>query len=241
MTKPTVLRVHAAPLLSLLLLGGIWLDRHLFHLPPGDPAAYHAMVCEVADRLPRNIGEWVGTDVEPPESAVSLLNPNVLRGVRFENPTTKERVSLTFVQCRDARDMTGHWPPVCYPAHGWTQRGAEKKEIVVDGSRIPVTIYRFTVEAIDRYQEILIYNFFARPDGVVEDGRGGVRRAAEDPRMKVFGAAQFQVVFEPSMPEGRREEVFRTVVRGLSPLLDAWSPGSRTRTWGDRSVRNQPE
>jgi hypothetical protein len=213
---------------SMMLLGGIWVDRQLFHLPPGDPVEFHARVRAEAERLPRRIGDWVGTDVAPPAAAVSLLKPNVLRGVSYVNSVTRETASLTVVQCRDARDMSGHWPPSCYPSHGWTLRETEKKEIALDAKRtVPVTVYRFTIEAIDRYEEILVYNFFARPDGVMEDGRGGVRSAAEDPRMKVFGATQFQVVFDSSMQEERRDEVFRTLVGGVSSLLDVMLEGAR--------------
>jgi hypothetical protein len=222
----TLLRGYGAPLLTLLLLGGVWADRHLFHLPPGDPAAFHARVRASAEHLPRRIGDWVGSDVQPPSSAVSMLKPNLLEGIRFEHALTRERVSLMIVQCSDARDMQGHWPPVCYPAHGWTLRGTEKKEIPLEGKTVPVTIYRFTMEALDRYDEILIYSFFARPDGVFENGGSGVLRASENPRMKVFGATQFQVVFEPSMPEARRTEVFQTIVGAMAPLIDVVLDGA---------------
>jgi hypothetical protein len=204
----------------MLLLGGVWADQELFHRPPGDPDAYHMTIRGAAEGVPRRIGDWVGTDVDPPAAAVSLLRPNLLRGLRFENSSTKERATLMIVQCSDARDMTGHWPPNCYPAHGWTLRGTRKKVLDVHRFRVPVSVYQFTIEAIDRYEEILVYNFFARPDGVIEDGRAGVYKAAEDPRMKVFGAAQFQVVFESSMPEDRRDEVFGILIAGVLPLVE---------------------
>jgi hypothetical protein len=225
MMPPTLLKGFGAPLATVLLLGGVWADRLLFHLPPGDPAAYHERVRATAERLPRRIGEWVGTEVQPPESAVSLLKPNLLQGIRFENAATRERASLMVVQCGDARDMGGHWPPVCYPAHGWTLRASEKRVIPLERGDVPVTVYRFTKEALDRYEEIVVYNFFVRPDGALEDGGGGVRKAAEDPRMKVFGATQFQVVFESSMPEARRTEVFQTIVGGVSSLIDVMLDG----------------
>jgi hypothetical protein len=219
------LRGAGAPIVTLLLLGGLVADRHLFHLPPGDAAAFHARVRAAAERLPRRIGDWVGTDVQPPASAVSLLKPNLLQGIRFENEVTRESVSLMIVQCSDARDMTGHWPPVCYPAHGWTLRGTDKTEVALEGGTVPVTVYRFTKEALHRFDEILVYNFFVRPDGLFEDRRDGVIRAAEDPRLKVFGATQFQVVFEPSVPAARRNEVFRTIVGGVAPLIETMREG----------------
>jgi hypothetical protein len=112
-------------------------------------------------------------------------------------------------------------PPICYRAQGWTLRETVQKDIPLEGQSFPVTVYRFTIEAIDRYSEILVYNFFVRPDGVMEYGREGVRKAAGDPRLKVFGAAQVQVVFSPSVAEDRRDEIFRTLVGGAKPILEA--------------------
>mgnify|MGYP007071125856 CR=1 FL=1 len=33
-----------------------------------------------------------------------------------------EQVNVAVVQCRDARDMGGHYPPICYPGQGWTPK-----------------------------------------------------------------------------------------------------------------------
>ena len=226
MSLPPSMRRKAAPMISLCLVAGLWTERQMFHLPAGDAEAYHARVRAIADRLPYRIGEWVGTDVEPPAGAVSLLKPNLLQGREFKNAATGERATITLIQCQDARDMSGHWPPICYRAQGWTLRNSDQRDITVERITVPVTIYRFTIESIDRYSEILVYNFFVRPDGVLENGREGVRKAARDPRMKVFGAAQVQVVFDPSMTDARRDEVFRTLVTGAYPIIEAVLQGS---------------
>jgi hypothetical protein len=216
-----LVRRYAAALVSLVLIGGVWAEHELFHLPVGNAADYHARVRALADHLPYRIGNWVGSDVTPPQSAVTLLRPNLLLGRDFKNAETGENATLMIVQCQDARDMSGHWPPVCYPAHGWTLRDTEQREILVAGLPVPVMIYRFTIESIDQYSEIVIYNFFVRPDGAVESGRDGVRRAAEDPRLKIFGAAQFQIAFGASMDSDRRDEIFGLLVAGAFPVLQA--------------------
>ena len=220
MKRPKDKRWLLPPLVS-LLIAGIWAERQLWHLPVGDPGAYHANVRSVAQNLPYRIGDWVGSDVDTPPAAMSLLKPNVLLSRRFRNLATGEHATLMIVQCQDARDMGGHYPPVCYPANGWTLRETQQRDLPSEQSTLPGTVYRFTIEKIDRYSEILIYSFFVRPDGVIESGREGVREAAADPRSRIFGAGQVQVVFGASMAQTRRDEVFRTLISEAFPIVDA--------------------
>ncbi len=224
--SPAIVRTHLAPMICVLLLAGMWGDRRLFHLPTGDPSAYHAAVRAVADALPQDIGDhWKGTDVDPPVSAVEMLKPNVLRGTRYRNTVTGETATLVVVQCRDARDMTGHFPPICYPSHGWEVLDSTFMKIRVDEIDVPVTRYRMTIESIDRFSEIVIYNFFAHPGGALEAKRATALKAAENPRLKVFGAGQFQVIVNASMPEDRQREVFQVLVKAMLPLVDAIKQG----------------
>lgn len=215
-----------APGVCLLLVAGIWLERRLFHQPVGDPASYHAMIRAVADRLSYRIGDWEGVDEEPAPAAVAMLKPNLLLQRRFENAVTGERATLMIAQCRDARDMGSHYPPVCYRMQGWTERGTASRTIRVKETDIPVTVYRFTKDSFDQYDEIVIYNFFVRPDGSIESGRAGVAEAASNPRMKLFGAGQVQVLFGPPLPGDRMDEVFQTIVANAFPVLDAIREGS---------------
>jgi hypothetical protein len=216
---------YLPPVIGLCLLAGIWADRRLFHLPVGDPGAYHAFVRAVADHLPYRTGAWVGTDEEMPPSAIAMLKPNLLLCRRFRNTASRETATFMIVQCRDARDMGGHYPPVCYPAHGWTLQGTQVRHLRVHGTPIPVSVYRFVRESIEDYAEIVIYNFFVRPDGSLESGRGGVREAASNPRMKPFGAGQVQLMFGPTMPAARRDEIFRLLVGNAFPVVDAIRKG----------------
>ena len=218
-------RLQTAPLITLVLLAGIWAERTLLHGPPDDAAAYHARVRAVAADLPYRIGEWVGSDVETPPAAIAMLKPNVLRCRRFVHQSTGEHATMMIVQCQDARDMSGHYPPICYPAHGWTLRESTRKDLVVAGIPVPTRIYRFTIESIDRFDEILVYNFFVRRDGPIESERRGVLAVSER-RMRVFGAGQVQVVFSPSMHADRRDEVFQMLVSQASTVIDAIRVGS---------------
>ena len=215
------LRRYAAPVLSLALIAGIWAEWRALHLPVGDAEGYHAAVRATVGRLPERIGDWAGVAVNPPPSAVDLLKPNVLLGREFRNAVTGEHATFVLIQCRDARDMGGHWPPVCYPAQGWTLKDTQQRSLAVQTRVVPVTTYRFTMASLNRYDELVVYSFFLRPDGVLEGGREGLRRLADDPRLKVYGAGQIQLIVESSVDPDRRDEIFRILVAAAAPIVDA--------------------
>jgi hypothetical protein len=214
----------AAPAAALALVLGIGAERALSSRPAGDADAYHAAVRALA-RLPERVGAWTATRVEVPPAAVAILEPNVLESRRYRNEATGETATLLVVQCRDARDMSGHYPPVCYPAHGWTLREATPRRIDVAGTEVAATAYRFTVESVGRFEEIVVYNFFVRPGGAVSADRTGL--LATDKRRKPLGAAQVQVVFDSSVSEARREGVFGLLVAEILPLVEAIRAGGR--------------
>ncbi len=171
------------------------------------------------------IGDWKGFVVEAPTAAVALLRPNFLESRRYRNSVTGEEATLTIVQCREPRDMTGHYPPNCYPANGWGALGEASMEIAVGEVVFPVEAYDFVVESFERYERISVYNFFVRPDGRIERGETGVRQAAADRRLKVFGAAQVQVVFGSAVSADRREFVFQTLIEAAMPIIDEIKTG----------------
>lgn len=212
---------HPAPLASLLLVTGAWLDWQILRAPAGDPDAYHAAIRSAAAALPDRIGDWVAEPVSPPPSAVVLLRPNVLVGLEFRNSVTREHVLLSLVQCRDARDMSGHWPPACYPAMGWTLREAETRVLTIAGREVPFTAYRFTIESLQRFSELVVYSLFLRPDGEIDADRTAVQGAAEHKGRRSFGAGQVQVQFDAAVPRDRRDEVFKTLVAGVWPVVES--------------------
>ncbi|MFW6061969.1 MAG: exosortase-associated EpsI family protein, partial [Planctomycetota bacterium] len=117
----TILVRAATATLTLAIIGGALAER-LSYGSADEADPYHRRVAERIANIPYTIGDWKGEDVSVPRSAVELLQPNALCSRQYRNQKTGQVLSLLVVHCRDARDMTGHYPPVCYPAHGWTQR-----------------------------------------------------------------------------------------------------------------------
>ena len=105
--------------MSLALAGGkAGIDRSMRKVT-ADMASYHKQITIVAASAPTQIGDWIGQDVPQPQSAINLLRPNVIVSKRYVNYVTGEAVNFLLVDCTDARDLLGHYPPVCYPNQGY--------------------------------------------------------------------------------------------------------------------------
>lgn len=202
----------AAPALSLVLLAGLLTDHALFHEDPGEAAGYHAAVRAAAESIPWRIGAFVGTDVPVPPAAVSLLRPNVLLCRSYRNVDTDRSATLLLVQVRDARDLIGHYPPACYPAHGWEPASARPRDWTVKGTVVPGMRYRFVRERLDGDDRIVVDNFLILPDGEIVRGMDDVDRVARDSRKKYYGAAQIQLLYTDDFPPDELDRIFRTLV-----------------------------
>src|SRR5438309_926853 len=108
--------IFTAPGLCLLVLGGIALEKRT-HAKPEDAAPYHARAKAAIDAWPRTIGDsWNSLDTTIPTAALQLLRPNTTLSRHYVNvKDDRESADLLIVQCRDPNDMSGHYPPNCYP------------------------------------------------------------------------------------------------------------------------------
>src|SRR3954469_20179194 len=89
---------------------------------PSDAEPYHAQVKAAEAQITVPDG-WTFEDFRLPDGAIALLKPNASLYRVFKSP---RQFQFLFIQCRDARDMGGHYPPVCYPASGWVVVGDDK-------------------------------------------------------------------------------------------------------------------
>jgi hypothetical protein len=196
------------------------------HLKPADVEPYHAKARVVIKAWPETIpdrdgdriGQWTTSDDESlPPSAEQLLHPNCVIDRRYtSNLFTPNglpaQASLLIVQCKDSRDMAGHYPPICYPAAG-EQMISEPNPFTFDvnGVRIKGMEYHFLQKTLPVSRQC-VYDFFIVPGkGFVSD-MTGVRKAAGDYQRRYYGAAQFQVVMDADYPQELRERIFRTII-----------------------------
>lgn len=215
-----------APLLCLGLLGAIEAQRAT-QLEPKDAEPYHTRAAAAVRATARSVSvegdPWSAQRVPVPEAAVKLLgNAEALR-LTFHGRTAGHNCTadLLVVHCQDSRDMTGHYPPVCYPGSGYTETSRDKTQHVTTaaGLTVPYVEYAFEKETAGRQSKIVVYNFFVVPGrGVVRDIQD-VRDAAEDYQRRFFGATQLQLVVSAELPPSWRDRIFRSMLDANEPLL----------------------
>lgn len=220
--------ILASPVFCLFILAGIAADNAR-HVKPQDAAPYHARAKTAIEAFPYVIGYWAGKDVKVPDAAVKLLQPNVIVSRHYVNQGerwgTVLEADLLIVQCADSRDMTGHYPPICYPSNGEPLLGQRPFTLMCGDVRVQGTEYTFDSQH-ERGGMLRksVYDFFIVPGrGIVADIMD-VRAAAGDYQRRCFGAAQFQVVMNADLPPEERDAIFSTLIGADSQLIQVLNP-----------------
>ncbi len=205
-----------------------WLRSALVSLnvdaPPqrGAPE-YFERVAGAIERVPYRVGHWIGRDVEAQPAAVRLLRPNKLMQRRYTHDATGEDLNLLIVHCGDVRDMTGHYPPVCYPAHGWRQESGEPATEVIQllGQLAHARVYRFDLTREGASRRMSVVNFFVLPGsgGPITPDMADLERATQRRDSATLGSAQVQILTGERMSEDQRREVVAEFVRAVEPAL----------------------
>jgi hypothetical protein len=223
--------IVASPLLCLGLLGGIALQQRT-RLRADAPVvkAYHERALVEINAFNKFVTidgvQWASQERKAETAAVRLLRPNTIlsrhyvEGVLDRYPRTAD---LLIVQCRDSRDMTGHYPPICYKNIGYELTATDStRSADVGGQTVPFTEYQFEKWSQGQPQRLSIYNFFVVPGrGVVRDIKG-VHAAAEDYERRFFGAAQFQVLIPLNQVPLRddRDRIFTGLIQARPGLIE---------------------
>ncbi len=205
-------------LVSVVMLGLLTRELSAREMPQ-DAAVHHSKVVEVSKTSPTLIGgEWKGGDVEVPDYAREILQPNVMLHRRYKNLRTGKTVSFLMVQCKDARDMVFHYPPICYKYAGWEKVGAKVEWFEIEGEEVEATEYRFKM-GFPSEQEIVIWNVMILPDGTLSPAMDSVHGVANDPKRRFYGAGQLQLIFDSDMRLARRREIFEQFVLANEKLI----------------------
>jgi hypothetical protein len=165
--------------------------------------------------------------------AATLLRPNVLMSRSFSNVVTGQRASVLFVQCDDSRNLTSHYPPICYTTSaGMEQVSARPRQWIVEGLTIPGTEYEFRSGYFGGSDSIVVLNFILLPSGEIAKDMEPVKRRQMSVRNRYYGAGQVQLVFNAAVPAEARDQAFGELVAAYRPLIDAVLSGR-----GDASER----
>lgn len=217
-------------LLSAAVLAGAGADMMS---RPGrrDAEPFHRRVYAASKKIPMRIGDWIGQDHEVARGAQKLLRPNVMIQRQYVNEKLKLQVGFLLVQCKDARDMDGHFPPVCYPGSGWELKEAKdsKWQIAAPGEprSLDVREYHFIASRSAMVEEIYVAHLIVMPSGSILQDTKVIGAAQADRAKRFFGAAQIQFVFNGAYSEEQRRAVFSELMgaREMVEMLDALRSG----------------
>jgi hypothetical protein len=215
-------RSRLIPAASALILASLVTLRVVERAPRVDIARYMETSRAAIDGIPFRIGPYFGVEHSVTPGAVELLQPNRILQRRYTDPETGEGFSLVLVHCGIAKDMTGHYPPNCYPRSGWLSDGpSETVTLDAGGVVIPATLYHFELRQGFSPQRMDILNFFIVPSGPQRFGADirRVEQASGSAWTSRYGAAQVQIMTTREMGPEQREAVWETVLDAMSSAL----------------------
>lgn len=179
----------------------------------------HARIRGAFEAVPLRLGDWIGEDQPLPPAAVEMLRPNAVLSRDYRRLGDPARLSVSIIHCGDVRDMGSHYPPICYPAHGWSLRSESASSqaglpeawvtdaaresgpvgtpssLTLGSTQLPCRIYRFS-RMLDSLTEarMTVVNAFILPSGEWRSDLESIREASERRRLAAEGVAQIQLV-----------------------------------------------
>ena len=234
-----------AAAVTLAVTAVAYADRWVVRAPAPETESHHLAVQSSVAASEQVIdagagGLWVGESIPVPPSALNMLQPNAVLSRFFKRAgggasgTEVGAAHLLLIHVRDARDLLGHYPPVCYPGMGWQTRGVDAVALpgVAEAAGLgglTATRYDFARTLSGTTDRIRVYNLMLLPDGTAGRDMAAIEDATRRLRLRERGAGQVQVVFRaPSggTPEQRRA-VLESEERVVGRLLAAHAPALR--------------
>jgi hypothetical protein len=214
------LRGWIGPVLAVAVLLGMLGTRSL-HLAPAQAVGYHDHVAQAVHAVPHIVGDWVGRDTEMPTEAVELLRPNATLCRVYTHTVTGRQATLLIVHAFDARDLQGHYPPVCYPGSGW--RVLDRSIDPFDPAPIASTLasYRMLHPGTTPVQHATVLSSFILPDGTDSHDMTRVDQAAGSHAYRHLGGAQVQFFMPHDATPAEQADVWSTFAPVVEPVIDA--------------------
>jgi hypothetical protein len=203
-----------------LVLLAWWLPNRTTFSPEAE--AHKARVAAAMQSVPFFINHrWID---QIPREAQELLRPNAILSRAYSSQGGPV-VHVLMTHCGDARDMIGHFPPICYPSSGWIQRTVPHggdHTLNAGAYALPVREYVFS-RPRDRMREdvIRVFNAFILPDGRVTPRIEEINRQSERLAVSLQGVAQLQIIMLASVPLPEALEAAEELMAGMTNLLDA--------------------
>lgn len=222
--EPKVLR-FIVPIITCALLAGIAADQAAREVAPAGVDEYHARVRAALDKIPYNIGDWIGKDTEIRQEALKILDANCTLSRVYRNYKTQHTATLLLVQCADARSLLGHYPPVCYPSQGWSEISSEPGSVPKSYGAFSTTRYAFAYDLMQQSNTLHVTHFTVLPDGRIAPDMGLLETAARDRRYTFCGGASVQLIVDSGLSENEQEEAYDMLFQAAAPWIEVVRAG----------------
>lgn len=222
--RPWAPMFTAVVLVSMILIGGFNAD------PPPGLERYVARIKAAVEAIPYRIGNAVGVD-EPPSSGVAtVLRPDAVLERRYTDIASGDSFGLTIVHCTDARDLLGHYPPVCYPAGGWIAAGIQHLTLRTGAMPIPACLYAFTRNGPAEQTRVNVVSFFVLPGppqgpGAVDD-MDRVAAASRSTMGTALGVSHIMLAFTGAPRSDSIAAVADRALDSLQPVIHTLLEGA---------------
>ena len=115
---------------------------------------------EALQRLPLQIGGWMGQDVPLDDAIARATDTDAHINRRYSRQGGLKSVLLYIASGVRARDLMTHRPEVCYTGNGWTRMDRRALELPLsDGMILPCNVLQFSRGALNT-QRVMVLDYY---------------------------------------------------------------------------------
>ncbi len=109
------------------------------------------------ERLPLQIGDWMGREVPLDEAIVRATDTDAHINRSYSRNNASQYISLYIASGVKARDLMPHRPEVCYTGAGWTLIDKRSMELPLsDEMELPCNTFRFSRGTLNTNKTVLL-------------------------------------------------------------------------------------
>lgn len=109
------------------------------------------------ERLPLQIGDWMGREVPLDEAIVRATDTDAHINRSYSRNNASQYISLYIASGVKARDLMPHRPEVCYTGAGWTLIDKRSMELPLsDGMELPCMALQFSRGTLNTKKTVLL-------------------------------------------------------------------------------------
>jgi len=109
------------------------------------------------ERLPLQIGDWMGREVPLDEAIVRATDTDAHINRSYSRNNASQYISLYIASGVKARDLMPHRPEVCYTGAGWTLIEKHSMELPLsDGMKLPCNVLQFSRGTLNTTKTVVL-------------------------------------------------------------------------------------